>query len=329
MKDSYGRTIDYMRISVTDRCNLRCRYCMPEGIETLPMRELLTFEEILQIVQAAVSLGITKIKITGGEPLVRKDIARLVGMIHAVEGVASVTMTTNGVLLREHLEELVKNGLDAVNISLDTMNAAEYEQITGRDELKNVLAGIEAAEKTGLKVKVNTVLWDNACRDELFPILQLAKERNIDVRYIELMPIGEGKMGKGISGEEWLHRLREQYPALCEDDRVHGNGPAKYYRIPGFCGSVGFINAVHGKFCESCNRIRLSSTGQLKPCLCYGETADLRKIVRQCNPPGNKKQIQEALADAMAAAIREKPKAHCFEAQSEITEKKKMVSIGG
>lgn len=329
MKDSYGRTIDYMRISVTDRCNLRCRYCMPEGIETLPMRELLTFEEILQIVQAAVSLGITKIKITGGEPLVRKDIARLVGMIHAVEGVASVTMTTNGVLLREHLEELVKNGLDAVNISLDTMNAAEYEQITGRDELKNVLAGIEAAEKTGLKVKVNTVLWDNACRDELFPILQLAKERNIDVRYIELMPIGEGKMGKGLSGEEWLHRLRKQYPALCEDDRVHGNGPAKYYRIPGFCGSVGFINAVHGKFCENCNRIRLSSTGQLKPCLCYGETADLRKIVRQCNPSGNKKQIQEALADAMAAAIREKPKAHCFETRSEITEKKKMVSIGG
>ncbi len=329
MKDSYGRSIDYMRISVTDRCNLRCRYCMPDGIETCSMKELLTFEEIVQIVQAAVSLGITKIKLTGGEPLVRKNIEELVGMIRAVDGITSVTMTTNGVLLRKHLEGLINNGLDAVNISLDTMNEEKYQQITGQNALEDVLLGIEEAERTSLKVKLNVVLGDNVGQEELFQILQLAKRQNLDVRYIELMPIGEGERLEGISGEKWLHCIQKQYPSMCEDNRVHGNGPAKYYRISGFCGSVGFINAIHGKFCGNCNRIRLSSTGQLKPCLCYGETLDLRKILREHAESYNEKQKKERLMGAIAAAVRQKPKAHCFEMQSGITEKKKMVSIGG
>lgn len=332
MKDSYGRSIDYMRISVTDRCNLRCRYCMSDDIKPIPKEELLTYEEIVQIVEAAAELGITKIKLTGGEPLVRKDVVTLVRMLHAVPGVREVTMTTNGVLLMERLDELINGGIHAINISIDTLDEKKYEQITGKRELSNIILAVREAAKRGIKVKINTVLLGGTSEEELFQILQIAQDQNIDVRFIELMPIGEGKKMHGISGKEWLMRIKERYPSLQENYQVHGNGPAKYYHISGFAGSVGFISAIHGKFCNTCNRVRLSSTGQLKACLCYEGMRDLKSILRKNGWKDEKEQqerLKLALKEEIAAAIMEKPLEHCFENPDNMTEHQKMVAIGG
>lgn len=332
MKDEFGREIDYMRISVTDRCNLRCRYCMPDGIQSIPMRELLTYEEILQIVKAAAALGIRKIKLTGGEPLVRRDVTALVGMLREVPGIEEITMTTNGVLLMKYLKELADRGIHAINISIDTLDEKRYEQITGKNELPKILTAVKEAVRLGIRVKINTVLLAETSEAELFHILQLTKEQDIDVRFIELMPIGEGGRMRGVSGKELLLHIKEKYPSLQEDHRVHGNGPAKYYHIPGYAGSIGFISAIHGKFCSTCNRIRLSSTGQLKTCLCYEGARDLKAILREPGWDEGKEQqegLMAALQAEIAAAIMEKPLEHCFEHPDHITEHQKMVAIGG
>lgn len=330
MKDKYGRNIDYMRISVTDRCNLRCKYCMPDGITSIPMEELLTYEEILQIVKAAAGLGITKIKLTGGEPLVRKDVAALVRMLYTVPGVEEITMTTNGVLLMEHLDELIDSGIRAINVSIDTLDEKKYEQITGKNELSNILTAVRECIQRGIRIKINTVLLSETSEEELFRILQLAQNQNIDVRFIELMPIGEGKKMRGISGKEFLLHIKEKYSSLQEDYRRHGNGPATYYHIPGFVGSVGFISAIHGKFCSTCNRLRLSSTGQLKACLCYEGECNLKSILRDSGWGAEQQERRmKALQDEIAAAIMEKPSEHCFENPDHMTEYQKMVAIGG
>ena len=193
MKDLQGRDINYMRISITDRCNLRCKYCMPDGIELLPMSEILTFEEILRVCEQAVELGITRFKITGGEPLVRRRCVELISQIKALPGVEQVTMTTNGILLSRYLDELLDAGLDAVNISLDTLNRGRFEEITGFDQLPEVLRSIDAAVDSGLRVKVNVVLQQDKNADEWQKILEIAERRPIDVRFIEMMPIGRGR----------------------------------------------------------------------------------------------------------------------------------------
>lgn len=329
MKDSFGREIDYIRISVTDRCNLRCSYCMPrEGIELAPAEEILTFEEIVRIGQAAADLGIRKFKITGGEPLVRPGCQKLVGMIKKLPGVRQVTLTTNGVLLDSHLNGLLENGLDAVNISLDTLDRKVYGQITGFDQLPAVRAGIDKAVEKGLKVKINSVLQKGINDREWMRLAELAKERAIDVRFIEMMPIGLGKKCEGVSGKEVLLNLKKKYPGIKPDSTFHGNGPAAYYRIPGFAGSIGFISAVHGRFCESCNRIRLTARGELKPCLCYGNSIDVKKILR--SPVyADLEERKEALKNAVKQAISQKPEMHCFEEEGQITEGRQMAQIGG
>lgn len=321
MKDLQGRDINYMRISITDRCNLRCKYCMPDGIELLPMSEILTFEEIVRVCRQAVELGITRFKITGGEPLVRKGCASLIREIKSLPGVEQVTMTTNGVLISGYLEQLSEAGLDAVNISLDTLNREEFAELTGADHLPEVLKSIDAAVGSGLRVKVNAVLQKGENADEWQQLLELAKDRPLDVRFIEMMPIGRGKECMGISNDELLKRIQENYPGVCKDERVHGNGPAVYYHIPGFIGSVGFISAIHGVFCSSCNRIRMTATGELKPCLCYRDTMSVRDAARY----GTDSDIREKLQEA----IQMKPKQHCFDVEEDITEQHKMVQIGG
>lgn len=310
-----------MRISVTDRCNLRCRYCMPEGIVLSPARELLTFEEIELVSQAAAELGIRRFKITGGEPLVRRGCPKLIGRLRRIPKVEQVTLTTNGVLLGDFLDELLENGLDGVNISLDTLNADLYQQITGFDELERVREGIYKAVESGLRVKINTVLQRGVNDSEWEALTGFAREIPVDVRFIELMPIGFGEKEKGVNGNEILSLLRKKYPQMEKDDRIHGNGPAVYYRIPGFEGCVGFICAVHRKFCASCNRIRLTAKGELKPCLCYGDCVDLRRVVRE----GAYQEIKGAIWEAV---IR-KPKMHCFETEEGVTECRRMVEIGG
>lgn len=334
MIDRYGRKIDYMRISVTDRCNLRCRYCMPDGTTLVSMKDILTYEEIETVCRAAAKAGISKLKITGGEPLVRLGCAELAGRLKQIPGIRQVTMTTNGVLLRQYLPLLLENGLDAVNISLDTLKQERYQSITGKDELPNVLEAIREAAGTRLKVKINCVLLSGVNDGEWKALADLARTLRVDVRFIEMMPIGHGKDYEPVSNDVLLEKCREQYPDLEKDDQIHGNGPAVYYRIKGAAGSIGFISAIHGKFCGSCNRLRLTSRGRLKSCLCFGEDVDLMQILRgeenTLLEEGVKDALlEERLQDAFRQAVSFKPEGHRFEAPDGVTEKRTMVQIGG
>ncbi len=324
MTDSHGRTIDYMRISITDRCNLRCQYCMPHGICCVPMEEVLTYEEIRQVVSVGADLGIRHLKITGGEPLVRKGCCDLIRMLKQIPGIKSVTITTNGVLLGEYLDGLMAAGIDGINISLDTTDRKQYETITGFDLLDQVMENIQKASALPVPVKINAVSLDlgRKWRD----LVELARIYPVDVRFIEMMPIGYGKEFPVLGHDDLLRRITAEYPKIRRDFRVHGYGPAVYYRIPGLQGSVGFISAIHGKFCGLCNRVRLTARGYLKTCLCYEDGTDLRDILRGGGSP---KERQKRLCQAMARAIEEKPDAHCFEKPERMTELHNMNEIGG
>ena len=305
MKDQYGRIIDYMRISITDRCNLRCRYCMPEGVELVPMKNILSYEEIEMVCQAAAKAGIRKFKITGGEPLVRLGCPELIGKIKKIPRVEQVTMTTNGVLLSKYLPELLKNGLDAVNISLDTLDRERYQVITGRDELFRVLESVDQAVDAGIPVKINSVLQKGMNEDEFLALARLTLEKKLDVRFIEMMPIGYGKTYKSVPSDEILRQFFEAYPDAYRLEKSLGNGPAVYYSAPGFAGEIGVIGAIHEKFCNTCNRIRLTSEGFLKLCLYSGEGLDLRAMLRGgCS--------DEEIAEAVTKVIERKPKEHHF-----------------
>lgn len=323
MLDRYGRVINYLRISVTDRCNLRCCYCMPEGVQDVGMKNILTFEEIWEIVRTGVSLGITHIRITGGEPLVRKGCVDLIRGIREIPGVETITMTTNGVLLGNYGKQLKEAGVDGVNISLDTLDPEEFYKITGKRELQEVLAGIRAAKTAGLPVKLNAV---NRKELDPIPLVRYAQEENLPLRFIEIMPVGYGKKYVGRSNEE----LRETLEAVCgkaecmtnrEELSRMGSGPAVYYQFSDLKVPVGFISAIHGKFCDTCNRVRLTAEGYLKLCLCYDEGEDLRRVLRE----GEK----ENLRTIMEQTILRKPAAHCFEHPAEMTERHEMVKIGG
>ena len=323
LTDRYGRTISYMRISVTDRCNLRCRYCMPDGIERIPMSDLLTYEEIAFVCRQAADLGIGSFRITGGEPLVRKGCVRLVSMLKETPGVRRVTMTTNGVLLGEHLNGLLDAGLDAVNISLDTLDRGQYKAITGMDELDRVLASIRRAAGK-LPVRINCVICREINDDAPGELATLARDLPVDVRFIELMPIGAAKGLETVPNASVLARIEEQYGKTTESPGGDGDGPAVYRRADGFTGRIGFISAMHGKFCAACNRLRLTSVGELKPCLCYADTVPLREILRD-----GAADKEERIREKIREAVQLKPQAHCFERRENVTEEKEMVRIGG
>ena len=312
-----------MRISVTDRCNLRCRYCMPDGIERIPMSDLLTYEEIAFVCRQAADLGIGSFRITGGEPLVRKGCVRLVSMLKETPGVRRVTMTTNGVLLGEHLNGLLDAGLDAVNISLDTLDRGQYKAITGMDELDRVLASIRRAAGK-LPVRINCVICRGINDDAPGEMATLARDLPVDVRFIELMPIGAAKGLETVPNASVLARIEEQYGKTTESPGGDGDGPAVYRRADGFTGRIGFISAMHGKFCAACNRLRLTSVGELKPCLCYADTVPLREILRD-----GAADKEERIREKIREAVRLKPQAHCFERRENVTEEKEMVRIGG
>ena len=323
MLDQYGRRINYLRISVTDRCNLRCRYCMPEGVQDVGMKNILTFEEIWEIVKVSVSLGITHIRITGGEPLVRKGCADLILGIRKIPGVETITMTTNGVLLGNYAKQLKEAGVDGVNISLDTLDPEEFCQITGKREFPAVLAGIRAAKDAGLPVKLNAV---NRKELDPVPLVRYAQNENLPLRFIEMMPVGYGKQYVGRSNEELREMLEKTFGTaekLVDSEELSrmGSGPAVYYQFSDLKVPVGFISAIHGKFCDTCNRVRLTAEGYLKLCLCYDQGVDLRHVLRE--------EEKENLRTVMEEAIFRKPAAHCFERPSEMTETHEMVKIGG
>ena len=323
MIDRYGRKIEYMRVSVTDRCDLRCRYCMPEGIEKVSMSQILTYEEIVRICRLGAELGISRIKITGGEPFVRKGCTGLIKEIKALDGIEEVTVTTNGQTLENYLDELKEAGTDGINISLDTLDPKRYEYITGRGKLEKTLRAIELSAASGIKTKVNTLLQKDFNEDEIEAMASLAFRYGIDVRFIEMMPVGAADPVTGLSNTVVLQRLKEIWPDLEPDGSVHGNGPSVYYKRPGMDGGIGLISAIHGKFCDQCNRVRLTSQGQLKPCLGYDTGTDLRPLL---------KGSDEELKEAIRKAIYEKPEAHCFSSSGNSgahAEKRLMSQIGG
>lgn len=324
MKDSHNRTIDYMRISITDRCNLRCKYCMPEELPSIPHEKILRFEEILHICRLAGELGIRKFKVTGGEPFVRKNCLEFLNALKKIPTTEQVTLTTNGILLSEYLPELRQIGLDGINISLDTINEHTFEQLTGRSGFSKVMDSIIACQASGIKTKVNSVLLQDINKNEFIPLVHLARDYQIDVRFIEIMPIGFGRQYKGCNRQELLSILSEAYPNYVQVSEQRGNGPATYIHIPGFKGCIGFIDAIHGKFCSTCNRVRLTSDGLLKLCLYYQNSIDLRSMLRAGDS-------DSSIRAAMEQAILKKPEEHQFHfsALEGPAEERRMSQIGG
>lgn len=326
MIDNFNRNIEYIRISVTDRCNQRCIYCMPRGgIALQPHYEILTYDEIIRLCKCFVRIGINKIKITGGEPLVRKDIVALIGQIKELDGIKSVTMTTNGMKLREQLPDLISAGLDGINISLDSLNPITYKKITGKNYLQNVLSALqEALSYTELKVKINCVPTKEIKAEDIINIAGLAKKERVNVRFIEMMPIGLGKNFVGLGEEKIKAILQTAYGELEVFDSKLGNGPAHYYSLPDFIGKIGFISALSHQFCQDCNRVRLTSNGFLKTCLQYDKGADLKEILR-----GN--QDDSYLEQVIKETIYHKPSSHNFNEGSQMDnyEKGNMSKIGG
>lgn len=324
MIDGYGRTIDYIRISVTDRCNLRCTYCMPEkGTLSVPHEEILSYEEIIDLAGIFASLGIHKIRLTGGEPLVRKNLSFLVKKLKQVSGIHQVALTTNGIFLYDQIDELAAAGIDGINISIDTLNPQLFERITRRNGLADVLKGFhKALEYPQIPLKINCVpmgIEDQNITD----MAMLAKAYPVHVRFIEMMPIGLGKQFVGQSEEAVLRELKLRFGEYQNSEKVPGNGPGHYYQFEGFCGKIGFISAVSHKFCDSCNRVRLTSGGFLKPCLQYETGTDLKKLLRQ-------NESEACIRAAIEDTIRKKPHGHQFgKKQDGNSENRMMWQIGG
>lgn len=306
MIDGYGRVIDYIRISVTDRCNLRCVYCMPEeGIQSVCHDQILRYDEILRLVGIFASLGIRKIKLTGGEPLVRKGVPELAARLKQISGIEQVTLTTNGVCLKEQMQSLAEAGIGGINLSLDTLNPAVFKRITRRDSFDQAMEGLEEALKyPEIPLKINCVPM-NLEGQNVVELAGLARKYRIHVRYIEMMPIGLGKQFGFQSEEEILEELETVYGPSRPFDGKLGNGPGHYVSFEGFAGKIGFISAISHKFCEHCNRVRLTSQGFLKTCLQYERGADLRVLLR-----GG--ASDEEIRAAVEAAIRSKPASHQF-----------------
>lgn len=302
MLDGSQRNIDYLRISVTDRCNLRCVYCMPEnGVEWMTHGEILRYEEILRLARVFAGLGVRRVKLTGGEPLVRRGLAGLVAGLREIDGIEEVTLTTNGVLLAEQLPELLTAGLGGVNVSLDSLSEETFRRLTRREGVARTVAGIDACLAAGVPTKVNCV--PVAAEGDLLALAELARTRPLPVRFIELMPIGLGK-GLPRRGEAELRALLEgAFGPLTPYAGRLGNGPCQYYTLPGFQGQIGFISAVSHQFCDKCNRVRLTANGFLKTCLQYDRGVWLRPLLAGSD---------EELAAAAAEAIRQKPAGHQF-----------------
>lgn len=306
-----------MRVSVTELCNLRCRYCMPEeGVAKRAHEEMMTAEETIMAVSAAARLGIRKIRVTGGEPLVKRGIVKLCGAISAISGIEEVCMTTNGTLLPQFARELKEAGVSRLNISLDTLNPEKYRYITRRGELEEALAGIRAAEEAGFsKIKINNVLMGGFNDDEITDFVNLTREKPIEVRFIELMPIGGG-IGFDRAGFVSCETVLEKVPELVSLEREEG--VASLYQLPGAAGRVGLIRPISCEFCEGCNKIRLTADGKLKPCLHSSEEISLKGM------------DEEQMERNLRAAILDKPqKRETLNADSPSRAGRDMNQIGG
>ena len=323
LSDSFQRPINYLRISVTDRCNLRCVYCMPEsGIQMLPHRDILSYEEIGTVVKAAAGLGVTKVRISGGEPLIRSDLPRLVSLISKIDGIDDLALTTNGILLEQHAARLKEAGLKRVNVSLDSLRPERFNQITRRGSLDAVLRGIETARKVGLNpVKINMVVLKGTNDDEVVDFALKTIRDGWNVRYIEIMPIGDnGSASRFVSTAETKAKLAALGELQSCQTKV-GNGPARYFKLPGASGTIGFISALSEHFCFCCNRLRLTANGRLRPCLMSDDEIDLREKLRS---GASIEDISALIRQAIAA----KPERHHL-LEGGPAPKKPMAQVGG
>jgi GTP 3',8-cyclase len=324
--DGFSRPITYLRISVTDKCNLRCIYCMPEGgLPWLSRDEILSYEEIAQIVAAAASVGVRTIRLTGGEPLVRRNLERLVEAIAAIEGIDDVALSTNGLLLEAQLSALLAAGLRRINLSLDTLRADRFESIARRPGLDTVLRAIDAAIAAGLApVKINCVVMRGKNDDELADFAQLTRERAVFVRFIEVMPVLENvelQRDAYVSSDEILERIseiEELHPVI----GPHGNGPARYFAFSGAAGAIGVISPLSHDYCERCNRVRLTADGRLRLCLFGDHALDLRSPLRQG-------ATREQLASLLASAMLIKPERHHLRLGESSSRMRAFSEIGG
>jgi len=327
--DAYNRPISYLRISVTDRCNLRCVYCMPpEGVPWRPHGEILRYEEIEIIVRAAAELGISKVRLTGGEPLVRPGVVDLVRLLSRIPGIDDLAMTTNGVLLARYATSLAEAGLRRVNISLDTLRPERFARITRGGRLEDVLAGIEAARQAGLEpIKVNTVVIRGMNDDEVVDLARKTMEAGWNVRFIELMPVGNGVLADGgwqerVVTAQQIYQKIEAALGVLEPAKVSaGGGPARYYRLPGARGTLGFITPISEHFCYRCNRLRLTADGHLRPCLLSDQELDLRTPLRQGAEVAQIKAL-------LLKGIESKPRQHHLD-ECRSAENRAMSEIGG
>jgi len=320
--DSFGRSINYLRISVTDRCNLRCIYCMPpEGVPQMSHSEILSYEEIRTVVQAAAELGINRIRLTGGEPLVRAELPKLIKMISQIEGIEELSLTTNGTFLKKYALELKQAGLSRVNVSLDTLKADKFRYITRLGKLEAVLEGIEAAKEAGFEpVKINTVIMRGINDDEILDFARMTYEDGWHVRFIELMPFkGVAEFVPSIKLRQHISLLGKLEPCAS----ITGNGPAMYYRLAGARGTIGFITPLtEHSFCSRCNRMRLTPDGKLRPCLLGEDEIDLKMPLR------NNASMDE-LKSLILKAVASKPEHHNLERGNVRLVKRKMSQIGG
>lgn len=322
MTDQFGREINYARISVTDRCNLRCRYCMPEcGVKKISHNEILSLEEVLRVAKIFSRLGIEKIRLTGGEPLLRKNLPSLVRELKNIPAIEQVTLTTNGVLLKNFAQELIAAGLDGVNLSLDTLDEKIFADLTRRKLFNNVLESFQTLLDKNLTLKINCVPLRDVNDEEILKLATLAKNNPIKIRFIELMPIGcawESGL-RGIPTAEIFSMLKENFGKLIPVlEKNSLQGPAKYFKPKNFIGEIGFIDALEHKFCANCNRIRLTAEGFLKTCLSFDTGLDVKNLLRS---GANDDKILEKIRET----IYRKPKEHFFDGATKF----QMYQVGG
>jgi len=325
--DRFGRVHTNLRVSVTDRCNIRCFYCMPEAnIRFKPRSEILTFEEIERFVRVAVQLGVDKVRLTGGEPLVRADLPRLVARLASIDGLRDVALTTNGILLAQHAEALKAAGLHRLNISLDAMHEETFERISRRSGLHHVFEGIAAAQRVGFeRIRLNAVAIRGITEDEIVPLGRFAREQGLELRFIEFMPLDAEERWESnqvLSGEQIRQVLEQEFGPLAATTRPDPSQPAVDFQFADGGGRIGFINPVSQPFCEDCNRLRLTAEGQVRNCLFSITEWDARGLMRAS---ANDEQLAELIADC----VHHKKVGHGIDTPQFVRPQRAMYQIGG
>ena len=309
LTDGFGRSINYLRLSVTDRCDFRCVYCMAENMTFLPRAQILTLEECSEIGRAFVELGVSKIRISGGEALVRNEIATLFEQLNHIDGLQELTLTTNGSHLPQYAKRLAAAGVKRINVSLDTLDPTQFQQLTRYGKLDQVLEGINSARQAGIeRIKLNTVILKNRNFNQVIPLLEFALQENLDISFIEEMPLGEvtehGREQEFVSSAQVRQVIQQHYSL--EPSKLNTGGPSKYWKISGQDSRIGFISPHSDNFCASCNRVRVTAEGKLLLCLGNENSIDLKAIIRR--HPGDRQKLKQAIIDAMAM----KPEKHHF-----------------